>query len=90
MRFTWDDNKRRQNLRKHGLDFEIVCELDWNRARLYDLQFHDDGEREIIVIPNKLNLLTAVILDKGDTKRVISLRAASPREQRWYFEETEW
>ena len=45
MEFAWSEDKRRQNLAKHGLDFADVALLNWERATILDHQL-SPGEQE--------------------------------------------
>jgi uncharacterized protein len=40
MRYGWDENKRQENLRKHGVDFTAVYRFNWGLA----LRTIDDRE----------------------------------------------
>src|SRR5690348_14381232 len=44
MEFEWSDEKRRQNLAKHGLDFADVARIDWLTALLLADDRADYGE----------------------------------------------
>lgn len=83
---TWDESKRRTNLKVHGLDF-VGCE------RVFDdpvVTQEDDrlayGEQRI----NLIGLLAGQVVhmtytERGDDLHVISLRKATKHEARHYF-----
>jgi len=86
--FEWDDEKRRANIRKHGIDFVAA-------ARIFDDPFgHDEEERSMDYgeIRRKVigyvagELLTVVYSQPGETVRIISARKASRGERRLYEE----
>jgi len=45
MDFIWDEDKRRKNLAKHGLDFADVALLDWATAKVLEDTRIDYGEQ---------------------------------------------
>ena len=83
MRFEWDEDKNRENIRKHGLDFADAEELFqgpmWIRP---DLRF-DYGEPRLIgigAIGSRIILAAFTEVD-DDTIRIISLRRAKKNER---------
>lgn len=87
--YTWDEAKRRENLRKHGVDFAIVEGFDW----LNSIASEDDSERYaearfISIGPIGDRLYVLVWSPRGDDEvRVISLRKADKRERKRHEEE---
>ena len=83
---TWDERKRRANLRRHGLDFE-GCETVFD----YPVITREDarqayGEQRI----NLLGWLDGQVVqltfaERGEDLHVISLREATKYEVRTYF-----
>ena len=87
---TWDEPKRRRNLKDHGLDFSD-CESVFDGPIMTR---EDDrlayGEQRI----NLLGLLAGQVVHMTYTERtedlhVISLRKATKHEARCYFSQTE-
>jgi uncharacterized DUF497 family protein len=83
---TWDERKRRANLRRHGLDFE-GCEtvLDYPVITREDARM-TYGEQRI----NLLGWLNGQVVqltytERGEDLHVISLREATKHEVRTYF-----
>jgi len=82
--FTWDEAKRRANLRKHGIDF-----VDAERIfRGFTLTAEDTreacGERRFLT----LGLLEAVSVahtERAVDIRIISVRKATKHEAHFYF-----
>jgi hypothetical protein len=86
--YEWDEEKRRWNLRKHGVDFAIVEGFDWE----YSIADEDDGAegepRFISIGPVGAKLYVLVWTPRGeDIVRVISLRPANKIERKRYEEE---
>ena len=86
MKFEWDEQKRKRNLRKHGIDF-VGCEAIFagtvktmidNRA--------DYGEDRFVTFGVLDNRVVAVVhTETADTIRVISIRKAKKHEQTLFF-----
>jgi uncharacterized DUF497 family protein len=91
--FDWDPVKNRENLRKHGVRFEtakLVFEDPWIISRK-DLS-HDQAEErynalgEIAAGTVLFVVFTVRNQDEVETLRLISARAASAQERRFYEE----
>lgn len=87
--YEWDEAKRRENLRKHRVDFAIVEGFDWDRA----IVFEDARERYLEQrwvafgpIGDRLFALVFTVPEEEVT-RVISLREATKKERRLYVQE---
>ena len=82
-KYEWDEDKRRENREKHGVDFSAVFDFDWNTAAsAEDLR---SGEVRIVAsgyIGERLHVI--VYTERGDSTRIISLRKANPREVKRY------
>lgn len=81
----WDEAKRAANIAKHGLDFAEAESFDWRSALTQIDNRSDYGEvREIALgrIGQRLHVL--IFTRRGPDVRVISLRKANPREERYY------
>ena len=85
-RFEWDENKNRQNIRKHGFDFadaeEMFCGI-----LLFSPDVREDyGEKRWTGFGMiRGRIAHVVFVERGtDTIRVISLRKASRRECKEY------
>ena len=84
---TWDERKRRSNLRRHGLDFAEADPI-WDSFTITreDIRM-DYGEQRWVtfgLLRNKVVVL--VHAERGDDDHYISLRRAEPYETRYYFE----
>lgn len=83
--WTWDEGKRQANLAKHGVDFARVAEFDWASATVEPDERQDYGELRLKAlgrIGGRLYVM-AFTRRQGET-RVISLRKANKREQRYW------
>ena|ERR1700675_2497621 len=92
MRFEWDDNKNRQNLRKHDVRFETAVLVfdDPYAITQHDYTF-DDEERWITVGaigPGSILLVVHTFREEPDEEvlRIISARSAESHERRAYEE----
>jgi len=87
MKFIWDERKRRENLRKHGIDFAVCPKVMlvpdsvtiFDNRRLYD----EERFRTFAWIEDQLILIAHTEL--GETVRIISARKAKRHEQETYL-----
>ena len=88
MRFEWDESKRIENLRKHGIDFRDVIELfDSETYTVVDDRF-DYGEVRLLTLGMvKGRVLAVTHTEDGDLIRVISARKGEKHEQEIYFKQ---
>ena len=89
MKFTWDENKERLNISKHGIDFSTAALVfgDENRIVKYD-EYHSIYEDRYITIGSingMLMVLMVVYTEYNDTVRIISARMANKREREAYY-----
>ena len=85
-KYEWDENKRRENLAKHEIDFSTACEFDWDTA--FFMPDNRSGERRIVafgLIGKRLHVI--VYTEREDRRRIISLRKANSREVGRYEQE---
>ena len=83
MTYQWDESKRISNLEKHNIDFRDVYLFDWNSAEFYPSLRHN--EMRWIAIGNLRERLHCVIYtERGELRRIISIRKANQREARRY------
>ena len=84
----WDEEKRRVNLHKHGLDFiDAVMVLD-SPYRL-DIETMRGGEsrtQSFAYVFDVLTVLTVVHAVREDTLRIVSFRSASEEERNAYHD----
>ncbi len=83
----WDEEKRRANFEKHGVDFESIDAFEWDTASIVVDERRDYGELRFIAIGfirGRLHVL--VYTRRKNEVRVIGLRKANRREVRRYGE----
>lgn len=88
MVLEFDQAKSARNARERGLGFDRFADMDFRLAVQVDDFRRDYGEHRIRMFgPIDGRLHAAVITARGERVRVISLRRANRREERWYEEE---
>jgi len=88
MRVTFDPAKNDRNVAERGLSFELVGDLDWGTALIWEDLRRDYGERRMRVLAKLENRLhAAVITYRDEAVHVISFRKANKKEVRTYGEE---
>ena len=89
--FVWNENKSRQNVRKHGVAFADAQTVFYDEQALLldDLRHSTDEDRFIMLgLSTLLHVLVVChcYRDQGGIIRIISARKATRREQRQYTE----
>jgi uncharacterized DUF497 family protein len=87
MDFEWDEDKRRANYRKHGLDFRDAEKVFAGITIKAEDKRQDYGEKRLISL-GRLEDVAVVIVhtERGDRTRIISMRRANQKERRTYEE----
>jgi uncharacterized protein len=84
MRFEWDDEKRRSNIAKHGIDFVTASQAFDGRPHL-DYESPRRGEERVLRIATVEGRLIAVAwTPRQAAVRIISARRARHEEARAY------
>ena len=89
MKFTWDPTKAAENLQKHGVDFrEAATVFDDPLSTTFPDADHSEGEQRFLILGTSAlgRILVVSHTDTGDTIRIISARATTRRERRFYEE----
>ena len=87
MRIEFDPAKDDANLAKHGVSLALAAELDWEAALVWiDDRFEYAELRMIALAPKTKILYYVAFVDRGEVRRVISLRRANRREVRHYVQ----
>lgn len=88
MHFEWDENKRRSNLRRHGIDFADLEEVfEGLTLTLLDGRF-DYGEERFFTLGLLKDRVVAIShTETDDTVRIVSARKALKDEEINYFKE---
>ena len=93
MRFEWDPQKERRNIKKHGVTFREAKELFTSEVdflEIYDGGHSDLEERITAIGPIRRGLILVVYTERSeDTVRIISARWASKQETALYLQHAE-
>ena len=83
MLFEWDDSKNRNNIIKHGIDFETVQRIFDSLVLTGHDQRHDYGEDRRVSI-GQVDAAVIVVSHtvRGRRMRLISAQSASRKERR--------
>lgn len=87
MYIEFDPAKDVANQTKHGVSLSVAGELDWEAALVWiDDRFEYSETRMIALAPKTEILYYVAFVDRGEVRRVISLRRANRREVKHYVE----
>ena len=81
----FDPIKDSTNLARHGVSLALADKLDWDAALVWvDDRFAYDEVRMIALAPEADILYYVAFVDRGEVRRIISLRRAERREVKHY------
>jgi len=89
MQFEWDEEKRKSNFDKHGIDFEIAVKVFF----VEHISYRSDHQKEVryLATGKVLDIIISIVYTiRGEKIRIISARKASRNERKKYravFEE---
>lgn len=87
MRIEFDPAKDATNQEKHGLSLALAAELEWDASLVWVDERHEYGELRMIALAPDTGILYCVaFVDRGETRRIISLRRANRREVKHYVQ----
>jgi len=87
MRFEFDPAKDAGNRAKHGVSLAMAVDLEWDAALAWIDDRSQYGETRMIALaPNTQILYCVAFVDRGEVRRIISLRRANRREVRRYVQ----
>ncbi|MEQ1591565.1 MAG: BrnT family toxin [Thiobacillaceae bacterium] len=90
MLIEFDPEKDAVNIAKHGVSLSGAARFDWENALIWEDRRRDYGElRQVALTEWNGRLYTVVFVDRGDVRRIISLRKANLREFDRYETETD-
>ena len=90
MRIEFDPTKDASNQLKHGVSLAMAAELDWDAAWVWVDERFDYNEMRMIALAPKTEILYCVaFVDRGEVRRIISLRRANRREVKHYVDNDE-
>ncbi len=81
--YEWDEQKRQRNIEKHGIDFLAVVEI-FDMPHLTCPADFDDEERFITIGLYQQRELAVIWTERGQNKRIISIRRARHAERQAY------
>ena len=85
MRIEFDPAKDAANLAKHGVSLALAAELDWEAALVWIDDRCEYAELRVIALAAKARILYYVaFVDRGEVRRIISLRRVNRREVKRY------
>ena len=85
MQIDFDPTKDKLNFAKHGLALSLARTLIWDDALVWiDNRYDYDEIRMVGLVPEGNRLYYVAFVDRGKTRRVISLRYAERREVKYY------
>ncbi len=81
MEMTFDPAKDAANYAKHGVSLALAAHFEWETAVIWPDNRRDYGETRMAGIGYiELRLHVVAFTDRGETRRIISLRKANKRE----------
>ncbi|MBC7215545.1 MAG: BrnT family toxin [Burkholderiaceae bacterium] len=87
MRIEFDSVKDISNQSKHGVSLSLASQLDWEAALVWiDERFEYGETRMIALAPETETLYYVAFVDRGNVRRIISLRRANRREVKYYVQ----
>lgn len=87
MRIEFDPAKDASNRERHGLSLAMAAGLDWDASLVWVDERYDYGELRMIALSPETGILYVVaFVDRGETRRIISLRKANRREVKHYVQ----
>lgn len=88
MKLTWDPEKRRTNLAKHGLDFADARAVFQGAVFTFEDMRQSYGEQRLLALGllEGIAVVIAFTEPEDDLIRLISMRKATRNEQKIYFE----
>jgi uncharacterized protein len=87
MKFEWDLNKEKINIKKHGVSFDEAKEaLNCGLVVVLKEDFDNDEERYVYLgLCKKLNILVVVVAYPDEQiTRIVSARKANKKERKFY------
>ena len=85
MKISFDKAKDEKNIEQRNLSFEMVVDLDWDNAVIFEDTRKDYGEQRFVAVGYIDDRLHVVIFTRREEiVRVISLRKANRKEVKKY------
>ncbi|MFM8340765.1 MAG: BrnT family toxin [Methylomonas sp.] len=88
MKIIFDPTKNSINIAKHAVPLTLASELDWDNALIWPDLRSDYGEQRMVGLALLDSRLYCVVFtERGESRRIISLRKANAREVKRYVAE---
>lgn len=88
MEFEWDEDKRRGNIARHGVDFVLAAKIFLNPTlEAPDDRENYDEERMIAIGQWEGHCIVVVYTWRGKTRRIISAWKAGKNDREAYYKE---
>lgn len=85
MQIEFDPAKDEANFAKHGVALSLAADLDWDAAKVWEDARNVYGEvRQSALAPMVGRVYFVAFVDRGEVRRIISLRKANLREVKSY------
>jgi len=89
MEYEWDETKRQSNIVKHGVDFTMAHDFEWDKATYESDERHDYREiRMLSFAPIHGRIYALCWTPRDESVRIVSLRKANKREVKKYEQTT--
>lgn len=86
LKFEWDDEKAKINVKKHEIYFEDAALAFFdNNAIYYSDDEHSNCEERIKVVGMLKKVLAVIYTERGEVNRIISARFADKKERNDYY-----
>ena len=87
MRIEFDPAKDSVNRANHDVSLAMAEQLDWDAALVWvDSRFEYDELRMIALAPETSTLYYVAFVERGEVRRIVSLRRATRREVKRYVQ----
>ena len=91
MKFEWDENKRKLNIKKHSIDFEDAKRVFEGISLTFQDNRFDYGQQRFITMGLLYEIVIVIAHTEIDeTIRIISMRKATKNEQKLFFKKLEY
>ena len=88
MKFTWNENKRLSNMKKHSIDFaDVPAMFDSDVFTIEDTRFDYSETRYITFGLLQYRVIVVAHTEENEVIRIISARKATKNEENTYFKE---
>jgi len=87
MKFEWDPNKNKSNIKKHGISFEKASLIFEGvvMTKIDDRFDYKEVRKVSVGISSGIAILAVVHTDRNDNIRIISARRANKNEKKSYI-----